>query len=293
MGLLCPLRKQIPERNHIILVSADAHVIDIASGKRVVEMIHLLVPPLAVSLAHSAAARIDPLQMARLSILHAHQPHIRQLRNASVVHLNGHDIVLAVGDCQCLAEVALVNEVAEHKACAAALDYLRQIFHRLADIRPLALGLEIQQFTYDVEDVLAAFLGRDKLLDMIREEDDPDLVVVLNGAEGQRGGNLSDHVPFSLHGAAEIQTTTDVHQKHHRQLAFLLENLDIRFVEAGRDIPFNVAYVVAVLVLSHLAEGHATPFERRVVLSRKDIAGEPSGFDFYLPDTLKNLRCFH
>ena len=160
-------------------------MVDIAAGEGVLKAFLAIVPPLPVSLAHTAAGCVDPLQVSCLSILDAHQTHVRQFCNTSVVDLYGDNVVLAVGDSQRLAEVALVDEVAEQEARATAFDDLCQVLHCLLDIGALALSLEVEKLADDVEDVLATLLWWDKLLDVIGEEDDTNLVVVLYGAESQ------------------------------------------------------------------------------------------------------------
>ncbi len=231
--------------------------------------------------------------MPRLGIPHPHQSHVRQFCNASVIDLDGHDIVLTVGNGQWLTEVALNNEVAEQKTGAAALDNLSEIFHSLLYIGPLALGFEVQELSDDIKDVLATLLRRYKLLYAVGKEDDANLIVVLYGAEGQCGCNLCNHITLGLYGGSEVKTSADVHEQHHGQFTFLFENLDIRFVESGGNVPFYVADIVAVLIFTHFAEGHTTPLEGRVVLSGKDVRGETAGLDFYLADALKDFRCFH
>ena len=153
--------------------------------------------------------------------------------------------------------------------------------------------MEVQEFADDVEDMLAPLLRRDELLDAVGEEDDTNLVVVLDGTERQGGSNLRGHIALGLHNGTEVQTAADIHQEHHRQLALLLKDLDKGLIETRGDVPLDVTDVVAILVLPHLAEGHTASFEGRVVLPRKDIAGESTGLDFNLADALEYLRCFH
>ena len=65
--------------------------------------------------------------MKALGIEHLHQAHVGQLRHSSVIDLNGHHIVLAVGHRERRGEVFRVDEVAEHEGRAAALHGLGQI----------------------------------------------------------------------------------------------------------------------------------------------------------------------
>ena len=218
--------------------------------------------------------------------MHLQQTDIGQLGYTFVIDLNGYNIVFMGCDGEGLQEGMLVEEVAQHEGDASPLDGSRQVFDGVGNVRLLTLGLIVEQFADDVEDVLAAFLGRDELLYLVGEEDDANLIVVLNGREGERGCNLGHHVAFELLDGTEVETAADVNQQHHRQLAFLLEDLDIRLSEAGRHVPFDVANVVAVLVLAHLGESHAAPLEGRVILARKDVATQATSFNLDLPDLL-------
>ena len=132
----------------------------------------------------------------------------------------------------------------------------------------------------------APFLGRDELLDAVAEEDDAHLVVVGYGAESQRGGHLGGEFLLELVVGAEAVASAHVHQQHHRQLAFLLEHLDVGVRQTRRHVPVDAAHVVAVLVFAHLAEHHAATLERRVVLAAEHLLRQPPRLDFNLADLL-------
>ncbi len=51
-------------------------------------------------------------------------------------------------------------------------------------------------------------------------------------------------------------------------------------IVASCDVPVNIAYVIAILIFTHLAKGHAASFERRVVFAGKYVARQTSGLDF-------------
>ena len=194
--------------------------------------------------------------------------------------------MLAVGYGECLAEILLVEEVAQQECSASALDGTREIFHSSADVGALALGFEVQEFAYDVQNVLPALLWGDEFLYLVREEDDAYLVVVLYCREGQSGSYFGQHITFHLLLCAEVETSAHIHQQHDGQFSLLFEDLDIRLVEARGHVPFYVAYVIAVLIFPYLRECHAASLERRMVFSGKDIVAQATGLDFYLPDAL-------
>ena len=109
--------------------------------------------------------------------------------------------------------------------------------------------------------MLAAFLWRDVLLYLVREEYHPNLVIVLYGAERQRGGNLRGHVTFHLPRRTEVKRPRDVYEQHYRQLTLFLEDLHVGTVEAGSDIPVYISHVIAKLVFPNLRERHSPTLE--------------------------------
>ena len=153
--------------------------------------------------------------------------------------------------------------------------------------------MEVQHLTDDVQDVLASLLGWNVFLYLVGEEHHPNFVVVLNGTESDCGGYLRHHVALQLSLRAEVERAADVDEQHDGQLALFLKDLDVGTVETCRHIPVNVAHVVAVLVLAHLAEGHTAPLEGGMVLPRKDVGAQSTGFDFNLPYLFQYLSGFH
>ena len=102
-----------------------------------------------------------------------------------------------------------------------------------------------------------------------------------------------DLLLLGLAHGTELTTATHVNQQHHCQLTLLLENLDMRFVLSGRDVPVDVAHVIAILVLAHLGERHTMTSEGSLVTTCKDIGAQASGLDFNLPDLFYQLSGFH
>ncbi len=268
------------------MVGSDANGIDLTAAEGVLESHRLLLPPLCLRITNSLTACINHLLLPRLGIMHLQETDVGQLGNTLVIDLNGYDVVLVGCDGEGLQEGMLVEEVAQHEGDASPLDGSRHVLKGEGDVRLLALGLVVEEFADDIEDVLAAFLGWDELLDLVGEEDDADLVVVLNGREGERGRNLGHHVALELLDGTEVETAADVNQQHNRQLAFLLEDLDVGLSKASRHVPFDVANIVAILVLAHFGESHAAPLEGRVVLARKDVAAQATSLNLDLPDLL-------
>ena len=141
--------------------------------------------------------------------------------------------------------------------------------------------------------MLPALLWRDELLHPVSKEDYTDLVVVLYCSECNRCSNLCDHIAFCLSYSSEIETLREVNDKHHRQFALLLKDLDVWLVETCSHVPVDVTHIVAILVLTHLAEGHTTPLEGRMVLSCKDVVREAARLYLNLANFLYEITCLH
>lgn len=136
---------------------------------------------------------------------------------------------------------------------------------------------------------LRPFFGGDEFLDPVGEEDAAHLVVVLRGREGQHGGDFGLQVFLQAVRGAEHPGAADIHQEHHRQLALLFVDLDVGRARAGRDVPVDVAHVVAGAVFAHFGKRHAASPEGRVILSGEDFVGKPPGFDLDLADSFQDI----
>ena len=201
--------------------------------------------------------------------------------------------MLTIGNGHGVLETFLVDEVGQDKCRATAFHHIRQIFQSQTDVRPPAFRMKIYQFADDVKYMLTSLLGRNKLLNPVRKEDDTNLVIILNGRECQCSGNFRHHILLHLLYRTELQTTGNIYQQHHCQFALLLKHLDVRLVEAGGHIPVNVAYVIAKLILAHLGECHTSTLEGRVILPGKDIVGQSARLYLNLTDFLQKFCCFH
>jgi hypothetical protein len=141
--------------------------------------------------------------------------------------------------------------------------------------------------------VALALLGRHEALDTIGEDDEADTVVVLDGAEGQERRDLRDRLHLGPPGGAEPLGSGEIDEEHHRHLALFGEDLHVRLVHAGRDVPVDEADVIPRLVLAHLAEGHAAALEDGVVAARELLVGEPGGADLDLLQLLDDFSGNH
>ena len=183
-------------------------------------------------------------------------------------------------------EVRVVDKIAEDERRTAFLQHIRQVLDGTLQIGPLAFGLEIKQFTDNIQDVLASFLGRDEFLNPVGKENHTNLIVVLDGRKSKRSGNFRHHILLQLLDGTEIQTVGHVHQQHDRQFTFLLKDFHEWFVEASGHIPVYIAHVVPKLIFADFGERHTPTLEGRMILAGKNIARKSPRLDFNLTDTL-------
>ena len=190
--------------------------------------------------------------MTGFRITHVHQSHVRKLFHTTVVHLHSHHIVFPVGNRQRILEITFVNKVAQHKGRTAFLQHIRQVLDGTLQIGALTFRLEIKQFTNDIQNMLAALLGRDKFLDTVGKENHADFIIVLNGGKGDCSRNLRHHFFLQLLNGTKVQTVGHVHQQHDRKFTFFLKDFHEWFVEASGHIPVNIAHVIPILILADL-----------------------------------------
>ena len=135
----------------------------------------------------------------------------------------------------------------------------------------------------------AAFLRRNEKLHLIGKENEPDLVVIADRAEGEEAGDFRGQLAFRLLDAAEISRSADVDHQHDGQLAFLGEFFHERVAEARGHVPVDRANFVARLVFAHVFEIHPAPFEDAVVIASEGRLHETLGLDLERPDFFQDL----
>ena len=236
---------------------------------------------------------VDPDLAPRLGVLQLGDAHVGQFGFARIEDADPHQVVFAAGDFQGVGELLAVacriEEIREQERRAALLHHGRQETHRLRQRRARRPGPEADQLADNHQDVAAPLLGRDVLLHAVGEEDAAHLVVVLGGREGHDGGDFGQNVLFEEVGRPEHARGRDVDHEHHRQLALLLVDLDVGRARTRRDVPVDVAHVVAGTVLPHFGKRHAPSAESRVVLSGEDLVRQAACLDLDFADPSQNI----
>ncbi len=157
----------------------------------------------------------------------------------------------------------------------------------------MAFRREIDDFAYYEQNVFATFLWRNELFYFVAEENHADLVIVLNRRERKRRGQLCRYVFLGISACSEVPASADVHQQHHGQFAFFFIDFHVGAVVARSQVPVNVSYVVAGLILPCFRKHHPAPLESRVVFSGKNVLAQTSRLYLDLPDFAQKFVGIH
>src|SRR5205085_931605 len=181
-------------------------------------------------------------------------------------------------------------KIGNEKNHGAPRHHLVQIIECERGCGSAARRFEIQDLANDAQRMRPALFRRNEKLDTIAEEEEPDLVVVSNRAEGEETGDFRRQLPFRLRDAAEISGRAHVHDQDHRQLTFLREFFDKGGAEPRGHVPIDGTNLITRLIFAHFIEVHPATLEDAVVIAREDCLHETLGLDFERADFLKNLR---
>ncbi len=233
--------------------------------------------------AERAVAGVDLDLLAGLGVLERDDPDIRQHFLALVLHMERDEIVPPAGDRELAREVARL-EVGDEKHDRATRLHFVQVSQRQRRIGPAALRFEEENFADQTERVRAAFLRRDVELHLVGEEEQPDLVVIPDGAEGEQAGHFRREFALRLRDAAKTAGGAHVDHEHDCELALFGELFHKGHAEARGHIPIDRANLVARLILADFVEIHPAPLEDAVIIPRKNRLHQPAGLDLERAD---------
>ena len=169
--------------------------------------------------------------------------------------------MLAVSDRQGILEAVLIDKIRDQKSFTTLFDSIRQVFQYLAYIGLPVFRLKIDQLADHIQNMLSSFLRRNEFFDLIREENHPDLIIILYSRKGQCGSYLRhDFFLHHIHGT-EIAAAGYVNQQHHGQFSLFFKDFYIRTDIARSHIPVYVSNIVPVLVFTYFTESHTTSLE--------------------------------
>ena len=168
-----------------------------------------------------------------------------------------------------------------------------QIVERQREVGAAPLGLDVQHLADHPERPVLALLRRHEALDPVGEQDQPDLVVVADGAQREQRAQFGRDLGLELGRAAEPPRRAEVDQQHHGQLALLDVALDERMADARGDVPVDRADVVARHVLADVGELDAAALEHAVVLAGERAIDQAAGPDVDPPDLSQRFEAQH
>ena len=116
---------------------------------------------------------------------------------------------------------------------------------------------------------------------LIGKDQEPDLVVVADGAEREKRGGFDHLFALVLLPCPEKPGGGGIHGKHHRKLAFLAVFLDERRAHARGHVPVDVADVILRSIFPDFAELDSAPLEHAVIRAPGDLVHKTAGLDLY------------
>ena len=227
-----------------------------------------------VAFTHRIAGRVNQHVFTGLKVLQGDQAELRQATLAAVGNADRDHVVAPVRDAQ-RHVVPRRHEVGNQETDRAAPTDVMQKVQRQTHVGAPLLRLKMQQVPHDPHPVPFALLRRHEFFDLVREQQQPDAVVVGDGAQRQNCAHFRRNIRLQPVDAAKLPGGADVDQQHDGQLSFLYVSFDVGVPPARRDVPINTAHVVAWRILAHLGELHAVAFEGAQVFAPKCFVDQP------------------
>ena len=201
--------------------------------------------------------------------------------------------MLAVQNFQTRFVALTVDQVAQQKYNAALFEQLRALAQRKVDIGSLRNRFESKHFPNQPQGVAAARFRRNVEFDPVAEHQQPHLVAVVGGAEGEDRSELGRGAPFAALRRTEHAGGGDVDQQQNRKLALFNEFFDVGRTHAGRDVPVDIPDIVLDGVLPDLLEFDTAPLEGAAVRAAGDFIDRAVRSDFEKPDLFGDFRRQH
>src|SRR5215471_995062 len=114
-------------------------------------------------------------------------------------------------------------KVRDQKHDRAAEGHLVCKVQRTDDISSPRVRLKEEDLTYDSEDVLTPFLGRNVLFYLVAKKDQANLVAVPNRRESKHTSQLGGHLALALRARPEVAGGAHIYHQQDGQLALLCE----------------------------------------------------------------------
>ena len=274
----------------------DLDAVDRFSAQRSFESLIPLAGALGETFAHACRAGVDLDHFARLGVLHGEQTHLQEIPFARVVHVQGHQVVPASNHAQRAPQrrqhmggIASALEIRENAHHGAPPGHGVDEIECVRDVCATTFRLTAQHLAHDAQHMLTTLARWNECLDLVGEQDQPDLVVIANGREREHAGDLRLDLALGVRGRAEVAGGAHVDREHDGQFALLPVLLDERAPGTRRHVPVDGAHLVAGHVFAYFFEIHAPAPEHRVELSSQGIGGKPARANIDETDLFQDL----
>jgi hypothetical protein len=229
---------------------------------------------------------------ARLRVLERDPADVRQFPLGGIDNRYRDQVVFLAGDFQRPPKIG-VHEIGDHKDDGPARERAVDVIERLGQVRPAARGLVGQHLADQPQHMPPPFSRPDVAFGPVGKKQRADLVVVLNGAEGEDRGQFGGQFAFALLNRARAGRAARVHEDHHRHLTLFDVFFDVRDSGPCGDVPVDAPDFVAGLIFPHLVEIHPAALEDGVVLAGHEIFDEADGAHLDLADFFQPLLGDH
>ncbi len=214
---------------------------------------------------------VDVELLAGLGVLHQQGADVGQLDLAPIEQPHGEDFVALGQQAERPLPARRADEIGEDEHERAALDRVLAGLEQRCEVGERRPGQSrlVQEVVDQAQDLDPAAARRDRALDPAAVEDRAHAVPVSRQQARERRDEVDEHAalqPVGL-GRAEIDRRAEVEQEPRRDLAVLVVLADVRRVHPRRDVPVDVADVVAVLVFAQVGEVDAVAAEQAPVVA--------------------------
>jgi len=221
--------------------------------------------------ANVCVGGIEEEALASFGVFEGDQTAIGQTLFAGIEDGEGDDVMTAAYDLQSALEAAILEVRKEEYERAAALHF-REEFEGYGDARAGGLRTEGEEFADEAEHVCGAAAGRYVEVDCLREEDEADGILIVDGGEGEGGAEFAEHVALRLRALNPIGARA-IHDEDHGLIALFREAFEMDTSGAGGDVPIDSAGIVSWDVFADFLELDALSLEGAVIGSGEGSSG--------------------
>ena len=220
---------------------------------------------------------IDVQCLAGLRVGHDHEPDVRQLALAGIGEADRERLVSSREEAERLLPARHRKEVRDDEDERAALDGAERSLDELREgrcWRALQPGPSLH-LVDEAQDLHPPTARGNDLLHVLAVQDRTDAVAVAREKAGDEADEIDEEIALVRARGPEVDGRRKVEQEMRRDLPVLEVLADVREVEAGGDVPVDVADVVAGDVLADVREIETLTAEQRPVIALQQTVQAP------------------